>query len=94
MNDRKSTSAVWSVAVALLLLLAIYAGAYYGMMHREPLTGWGTSYPIMNPDELPQIPRYFFLGHSYVQSDWVGRFFGPMHALDRCLRPYAWEPAR
>ena len=84
MTDRK-TSAPWIAGAALLVLLVGYVGAYYWMV--MPL-GFGSMVPYYT---LPMTKAPYVYPHAPDSA--VGKFFTPIHWLDRRIRPRAWAAA-
>lgn len=79
---------VWAAAF-VVLVVAIYAGAYLAMVERDvavisrPFLSASGSPPSPTPGGV--VPRY------RVGSDVLAWLFAPAHGLDRRLRPFYWS---
>jgi hypothetical protein len=74
-------------ACVVAVLLAIYSGAYYGTVTPETIMTSGDPGLGLGSFSLVTVkrPRYS-LAQAPLES-----FFGPMHAIDRRLRPDVWR---
>jgi hypothetical protein len=59
----------------VVVLAALYVGAYYAMVRRAPRFG----------EAVEVVAIYSF------SADWPTAFFLPIHQIDRRLRPDYWE---
>lgn len=62
----------------IVILAAIYVGAYYAMVERVQIGGRSGRMSI-------------FIVHYRGDYRWVESFFAPMHAVDQSFRPKFWE---
>jgi hypothetical protein len=89
MSEPRKPSLILPVAVAMLLLLAGYVGAYY----------WLLDVAFDSADHVTLVPIYYSIYFSerfeYDSWEWSWRltpFFAPIHWFDRRIRPHVWEP--
>lgn len=93
MSEERKRSVVMPI-VSVVLLLGLYAGAYYAMVDRR--IGFGNRneafYPTLRSESAIQIPRYFG-GHIWFEESattaqrLLAGFFNSIHEVDRRLRP-------
>ena len=70
--------------VVLVVLAAIYGGAYLAIMQRDDYLTSGVS---LTPAPYVVYPYVVYR----IGGEWSETFFAPAHEVDRCLRPDLWE---
>src|SRR5688572_30111424 len=94
-SDRKP-SLILPVAVAALLLLAGYVGAYYAMVDPVPMiievegkTRWEYQYVTVffYADYTQRLP----MSMANRCGEPLDSFFTPIHWIDRRIRPHVWD---
>lgn len=89
MTAPRNPSLILPVAVTLTVLLGLYVGGYYVMVRPRVIAGrW------RDGDRLRGvIPQYTgkAMVHEWIDYPWLGRFFSPIHWLDRRIRPHIRE---
>ncbi len=77
-EKRTSKGSIFGALLAIaLLLLAAYVGSYVALVQRVDFG-----------DSMPHYIVLYRLG-----GEWSSRFFSPLHALDRKVRPAYWSHA-
>ena len=75
-------------AIGIVVLLAmLYVGAYYAMVEHRL---FGAPPPEWHDRIISDTWKYYHPSYR-VGGEWSVWLFGPMHALDRELRPKWWE---
>jgi hypothetical protein len=73
----------WAIAV-IVVPMALYAGAYFATVERVVVNDW----------TKPETVRFWGPKHTVaryrVAQEWSAAIFGPMHQLDRKMRPEFW----
>jgi hypothetical protein len=82
MRKRYLAAAPVVVALAGLLLVPAYLGAYFGMLRRDQLS---------IGDVIPGSGCYELLPLYRVEGAAVSTFFWPAHQIDRRLFPARWK---
>ncbi len=79
----------WPVATAILLLAAgAYTGAYLRFARPVRYEVWGFV-TVGSPTSFVKLE---IEGVGPVAEPWLRMAFGPLEALDRCVRPEVWAP--
>ena len=90
--DARDTSRWATAGVTLLVLLAVYVGAYFAVLALP--VAWRLP-ERSTPGFIPPAPMLEEAGpgRSYLRPDYHGLpdwFFSPIHRADRWLRPKRW----
>jgi hypothetical protein len=84
MADRKLSSVPWIGVAVLAVLIGGYVEAYYGTLIVYHGLGdeAAAAYSLVENEINPDVS---------TEDSGIGRFFAPMHWLDRRIRPHVWE---
>jgi hypothetical protein len=80
-------------AIGFVVLLAtLYVGTYYAMAQRgvEPEIDWAASQKKPGLGVVTTGKMLASVSYSF-ENEWVDVIFGPMHQMDRRLRPEYWQ---